>query len=302
MPSVLVAGPVSWNAIVTVAALPEPRSQTLFASDHRDTLGGTSAGKALALARLGVDVALHTVLGDDDAGTRVRAELAEPRLRLEATVVPGPTERHLNLMAAGGERVSIYLDVPRAPDEVPASAAADLARCEVAVVDLSDASRRYLDLARTAGVPVWCDLHDYDGHAAFHRDFLAAADVVVVSADRLADPRAFLTDAVAAGARWAVCTRGARGALALGRTEGWLEVPATTATWVVDTNGAGDAFVAGMLLGHLERRPLAHCLRLGAAAGALAVASAALVSTDLTADAVRRIAGLASDTGADQPE
>jgi len=307
MPSVLVVGPVAWNTIVTVGSLPGARSQTLVATGHRDTLGGTSAGKALALARLGVDVTLHTVLGDDDAGTRARAELADPRLHLVATVVPGPTERHLNLMAGDGARVSIYLDVPGVPGEpaeqgeagepaeAPAAVAAALARADVAVIDLSDHARRFLAPARAAGVPVWCDLHDYDGHAGFHRDFLDAADVVVVSADRLADPRAFLTSAVAGGARWAVCTQGARGALALGRDEGWLEVPAVEVPLVVDTNGAGDAFAAALLVGHLEGRPLAQCLRLGAAAGALAVASAALVSADLTAGAVHRLAGLASD-------
>jgi len=307
MPSVLVAGPVSWNLIVSVGSLPEPRSQMLLATGHRDTLGGTSAGKALALARLGVEVTLHTVLGDDDAATRVRAELADPHLHLVATVVPGPTERHLNLMADDGSRVSIYLDVPGELGElgepggqggqgdVPPAVATAVATADIAVIDLSNYARRFLPVARAAGVPLWCDLHDYDGHSPFHRDFLDAADVVVVSADRLADQRAFLTGAVAGGARWAVCTRGAGGALALGRDEGWLEVPAVEVTRVVDTNGAGDAFTAGMLLGHLERRPLAQCLRLGAAAGALAVTSAALVSAELTAGAVRRLAGLEAD-------
>jgi sugar/nucleoside kinase (ribokinase family) len=61
---------------------------------------------------------------------------------------------------------------------------------------------------------------------------------------------------------------------------------------VIDTNGAGDAFAAGLLLGHLDGRPLAQCLRLGAAAGALAVASADLVSPAMTAEAIRRLAGI----------
>src|SRR5690606_9262378 len=138
-------------------------------------------------------------------------------------------------------------------------------------------ARETLAAARAAGREIWCDLHDWDGAEPFHAEFADAADVLVVSDGRLADPRAFLSGRVAAGARWAVCTRGARGAVALGRTEGWLEVPAVPVPRAVDTNGAGDAFAAGLLLGRLEGRPLGECLRLGAAAGALAVQSPDLV-------------------------
>ena len=292
MPHVLVAGPASWNTLVRVATLPDAHPQTIFASSHHDTLGGTSAGKALGLARLGVDVTLRTVLGDDDAAARVRAALVHPRLDLRAATSPGPTERHLNLMADDGGRLSIYLDTPGDPGPAPAAVSDALARAAVVVLDLADPSRELIPLARTASVPVWCDIHDYDGQATFHRDFVEAADVLLVSDDRLEDVRAFLASRVAAGTRWAVCTRGARGAVALGRDEGWLEVAAVPAGEVIDTNGAGDAFAAGMLLGHLESRPLAQCLRLGAAAGAMAVASADLVSPAMTAEAIRRLAGI----------
>lgn len=248
MPPILVAGPTSWNTIVQVGTLPQSDSPTIFATGHRVTLGG----KALGLAQLGVDVLRRTVLGDDDAASRVRATLAHPRLTLAATTVAGPTERHLNLMADGGKRLSIYLDTPGDPGPVPAPVAAALASSPVAVIDFADHAHVLLPLARAAKVPTWCDLHDFDGQSPFHRDFAEAADVVIVSADRLPDPRAFLAARIAAGARWAVCTKGARGAVALGRDEGWLEALAVPVREVADTNGAGDAFVEGMLLGHLE--------------------------------------------------
>ena len=292
MPHVLVAGPACWNTLVRVATLPDAHPQTIFATGHHDALGGTSAGKALGLARLGVNVTLRTVLGDDDAAARVRAALALPRLDLHAATSPGPTERHLNLMSDDGGRLSIYLDVPGGPGPAPAEVTDALTHAAVVVLDLADLSRELIPLARAAGIPVWCDIHDYDGHATFHRDFVEAADVLLVSDDRLDDPRAFLQSRVAAGTRWAVCTRGARGAMALGRDEGWLEVAAVPVTAVIDTNGAGDAFAAGMLLGHLESRPLAQCLQLGAAAGAMAVASADLVSPSMSASAIRRLAGI----------
>lgn len=290
MAQVVVAGPASWNSIVLVDALPTgPGMQ--FASGHEDTLGGTSAGKALTLARLGVDVTLRTALGDDDVAQLIRAALTHPRLTVAAAVGHGPSERHLNLMTPDGARASIYLHVPPDPGPVPPEVADAIARADVVVADLADHARAVLPLARAAGVPVWCDLHDYDGVAPFHREFADAADVVVVSGERLPDVRPFLAERVAAGARWVVCTLGAAGAVGLGRVEGWVQVPALAVERVLDTNGAGDAFVAGLLLGHLEGRALHEAMRLGAAAGARAVASPGLAA-DADADGVHALAGL----------
>ena len=72
---VLVAGPASWNLLVQLDELPAPTPHTVFARSHRHTVGGTSAGKALNLARLGRSVLLRTVLGADDDGARVRSVL-----------------------------------------------------------------------------------------------------------------------------------------------------------------------------------------------------------------------------------
>src|SRR5690606_23017090 len=119
VPRVLVNGPASWNTLIRLPSLPEPRSQTLFASGHHDGLGGTSAGKALTLAALGVDVTLRTALGDDREGGLVREALALSRLSL--VVQPAErTERHVNLMADDGSRVSLYLELPAPePGSVP---------------------------------------------------------------------------------------------------------------------------------------------------------------------------------------
>lgn len=290
MPHVVVTGPASWNTLVRVAALPDARPQTLFASGHRDGLGGTSAGKALDLARLDADVTLRTAVGDDDAADRIRAALAHERLTLLAPGAPGPSERHLNLMADDGGRLSVYLDLP--PDPGPPSAAllAAAASADAVVVDLADHSRPLLAAARTAGVPVWCDVHDYDGVAAFHREFVEAADVLVLSGDRLDDPVGYLEQRVAAGARWAVCTLGSRGAIAVGADEGRWQVDAVPVPRVLDTNGAGDAFAAGLLTASLDGRDLAGALSWAAAAGALAVASTELAPPDLSRDAVAALA------------
>ncbi len=291
MPHVVVAGPASWNTLVDVDALPDGVPGTVVARGHRTGLGGTSAGKALSLARLGVDVTLRTALGDDAAAVAIERALDHPRLTLAAARGRGPSEQHLNLMAADGGRYSIYLHLPPEPGPLPGPVRTAVADADVVVADLADHAREVLRLARAAGREIWCDLHDWDGRTEFHREFAEAATVLVVSEDRLPDARAFLTARVAAGARWAICTRGSRGAVALGHTEGWVDVPAVPVDTVVDTNGAGDAFVAGTLLGRLEGRPLDVCLRLGAEAGALAVGSTDLAAPALGPGSLHRAAG-----------
>lgn len=296
MAHVVVNGPASWNTLVGVAHLPDSRPQTVFAHGHRQTLGGTSAGKALTLARLGVQVTLRTALGDDDVAASIRSALAHPRVRLVASVGTGPSEQHLNVMSDDGGRLSVYLDLPPAPGTVPEAVRDALRTADVAVLDLADHSRALMPLARELGVPMWCDVHDYDGETEFQREFVEAADVLVVSADNLDDPESFLAERVAAGTRWAVCTLGARGAVGLGRDEGWWTVDAVPVGAAIDTNGAGDAFVAGMLTAHLRGLPLTAALQWGAAAGALTVRDVELSASSITAELVEELAPRAAIT------
>ncbi|MGX1932641.1 carbohydrate kinase family protein [Microbacterium resistens] len=269
MRSVFVAGPVSWNTLVLLDRLPEPVPHMQFAEADWQSLGGTSAGKALSLRALGRDVHLHTVVGADEAGARIRAALSHAGITVRGGA-SGASERHLNLMTAAGERVSLYLSAAAALDgPVDPDVVAAMARSAAIVIDLSAEGLRLLPTAREvsadSGVPIWVDLHDYDGEAAFHRPFLEAADAVLCSRDRLPDPVLFLRRCIAGGARLAVCTRGADGAIAVDADGGIHEVRAAPAD-VVDTNGAGDAFFAGLLDAVLDERDLDAALRAAAAA------------------------------------
>jgi acarbose 7IV-phosphotransferase len=86
---VFISGPASWNRIVVLDRLPEPSPHMQFAEDSWETLGGTSAGKALHLAELGIDVRLHTLLGDDVDGRRIARLLRKAGVDVAARSVPG---------------------------------------------------------------------------------------------------------------------------------------------------------------------------------------------------------------------
>jgi sugar/nucleoside kinase (ribokinase family) len=275
-PEVFVAGPATWNTLVYVDELPEPRPHMVFARAHRQTVGGTSAGKALNLAGLGRSVTLRTVLGADDAATHVRGRLEAAGVRLIAEAEPdGQSEMHLNLMDAHGDRVSVYL---HAAGDVAASgpaweaALAALDAAAAVVVDLAVPSLPVLAAAVERGRDIWVDLHDYDGTAEFHRPWVDAGTHVFLSADRMPDWRRFMEARVDAGARLVVCTRGVDGATAL-TADGFVDVDAQLVDDVVDTNGAGDGFFAGFLDAHLRGATVEEAMRAGAAHAAAVVQS-----------------------------
>ncbi len=244
MTRIAVVGPAAWNRMVVLDALPAPVPHMEFANDWFDTVGGTSAGKALHLTALGRDVVLDTLVGDDEAGDRIAAALATAGVTVRAHRA-ARTEQHLNLMTPAGARLSLYLSTPDDPE--PASSAPDvLDGVDLAILDLAPRSAELIPIARERGIPIWTDLHDYDGESAFHQPFLDGAEAVFMNADRTDDPWALLARCIDAGPQLAVCTLGADGAIALDTYGRRAEVAATPAD-IVDTNGAGDAFLSGFL-------------------------------------------------------
>lgn len=286
MSDVVVIGPTSLNEIVELDALPQPRPHTITARAHWRTLGGTSAGKALHLAGLGVDVTCVSVVGHDADADAIRAAFDEHGAALLALTGQGPSEHHLNLMTRAGERLSIYLDhAPRA--DLTAShrtqIAALLAHAKVVALDLSPLGIDCVDAVRACGAAVWVDLHDYDGRNPFHEAFLPHANVVLMNGDGMDDPVAFLRARVAAGAHAGVCTLGADGAVGVASTGEIARVQAVP-TEVVDTNGAGDAFAAGMIASLLDAGltgPLTSPQLCAAMAAGATRATTALTSRDL---------------------
>jgi sugar/nucleoside kinase (ribokinase family) len=274
-PRTVVAGPAAWNTLVRLDRLPDPRPHAVFARGSVRTLGGTSAGKVLHLADLGIASTLATDVGTDPEGDLILAALERARgAEVLGRRVAGPSEQHLNLMTDAGERLSIYLATTAASPGPDATAVARVAAAEHVVLDLGAVGLSLLPAAVASGATLWTDLHDYDGVAEFHRPFADACSYVFLNDDGTEDHRALMTSLLEQGASTVVCTLGARGAVA--RTaEGWFECPAEPVD-VVDTNGAGDAFFAGFFAAHVSGAGTAECLRAGARQATRALTTAHL--------------------------
>ncbi len=282
---VFVAGGVAFNTIIDVEHLPSGQPQTILSRGYRRAVGGTGAGKAANLARLGLDTTLHATLGDDTEGQQIQAFLARAGVQLLYEIDPGGTEQHVNLMAADGGRTSIFMAYPRHDPAVDFSRLErEIARADHIMINVINYCRALLPVARRYRKPIWCDLHDWDGEPGYMSDFVAGADYLQMSSDRLPNYQAVMQRLIEQGKQCVVTTHGRRGASALTAQGQWLDTPAIGHYQSVDSNGAGDAFFSGLLLGHVRGYPMAQSMQLATVVAGLCVGTSELAHPALTPD------------------
>ena len=233
-------------------------------------VSGVGANLARGLTRLGSSVRLLTALGDDPAGRLVRAELLEIDLHVFSAA---STAQTLALVQPGGEH-TFYRD-GKGNHDLPAP-------CEVFRALLPDSAaalltnigwtRGLLPLARAAGIPIVTDVHDLTGlDHPYDQPYFEAADVLMLSAARLADPAAFVQAlADRTRATLIVAGLGEAGALLYERGVGGVHHQPAFTVEAVHRGGAGDALTAAMAHFLYNRMVLPReALRLACAAAAL---------------------------------
>lgn len=260
--------------------------------------GGAPANVAVGLARLGLPAAFVGCVGDDPFGDDLAAVLRDQGVDASG-LQRSPARTTLAFVATrsdGRKEIAFWrnpgADAQLAAAAVPERLVEGARLLHFGSVSLSAEPARestwaIVKRARAAGVTISYDPNwrpalwpDAERGAAEVRAALGIADVVKVADEELTvvcgtgDLDAALDRLLAGGARLAVITRGADGAVAA--TAGArLSVPGF-AVEVVDTLGAGDAFVAALLAGiATEAVPesagaLAELVRRACAAGALA--------------------------------
>lgn len=283
MKKIFVAGGVSYDSLVYLDTLPAPRPQTVFARSYREAVGSTGAGKALALAKLGFDVSFHAFIGDDREGAEIRRSLSEAGVRAFLDVDPKGTERHVNLMDPGGNRISIFAHTSTFEPPLDLSLLEPLvAEADVVVLNIINYCRLLIPLVKKHGKKLWTDIHDWDGVSDYHRDFVRSADAVFMSSDALGDYQLLMFDLLQQGKDFAVATHGSRGSTLLAQGGRFVTTPAVDAGHVRDVNGAGDSFFAGFLWAYLSGRPLHECAQFASVSGAICVTSEQLVADRLS--------------------
>jgi sugar/nucleoside kinase (ribokinase family) len=265
-----------------------PAAGTLTKTDRIEvTIGGCGANTAVDLARLGLDVGLAGMVGDDALGRYCLEFLRERHVGCELVSVSRTAQTSATLIVnvKGEDRRFIHAVGANAEftgTEIPKGA---LERAKVIAVGgfglnaaLSGVNVATLfRSARRLGATTVLDvvIGDVAPIPAMLAEALPETDVFLPNHDEaklltgIEDPWEQAEHFRRLGAETVVITAGGDGAYALSPQER-LHLPAFEVEQV-DGTGSGDAFVAGFILGLLEKVDLRQCLRFGAAMGASSV-------------------------------
>ncbi len=268
------------------------------------SVGGVARNIAENLARLGSDVSLLTVLGDDANGRLVREATSAAGVDLSLTLTgPAATGTYLVILDRKGELQSAVNAMQSVeclkPQHLEAVSdrlgAADMlvADCNIGVSCLDwlgafSARSSVRLLIEPVSVP----------KAKKLLMFKRARPVFAITPNQQqlqALTGEFELEAAIArlhgfGFENVIVHRGGEGAL-VSSSAGRFAIAAFTPDAIADVTGAGDAAVAGLIVGLLEGLPLAKASRLGQAAASIKLATRESVAVDLNRDRLKSIAG-----------
>lgn len=263
MTAVTVVGSTNVDVVVRAPRLPRPGETVLGTSVER-LPGGKGANQAVALARLGVAVALVSAIGDDPDGVLSLASLPGVDVT-QVRTVDAPTGQALITVDGTGENTIVVVPGANALVVPPASCGALVVQLEVPLPVVARAVAGATGLVVLNAAPA----------AALPADLLARVDVLVVNESELlaVAGRPVVADAiedlVGRVRRAVVVTLGGAGCV-VATASATVAVPSREVT-AVDAVGAGDAFVAALTWQLLEGRSLTDAGAVACAAGALTV-------------------------------
>ncbi len=282
MTPVLILGGTTYDHIVYLDQFPQPIPQTIHEARFQETTGSTGSGKALCMRKLEVNSSLYSILGEDLYGKRIIEHLNQAQVDFDYDFDPAGTERHINLMNAEGNRISMFITQSSGhPTFNRALIEEKLAQSGMLVLNIIAYCKEFIPLLAGYTKPVWTDLHDYSDNNPYHEPFINAADTIFLSSDNLPDYKATIQKLIIRGKKLVVCTHGREGSTALTAAGEWIHEPALTLIPLVDSNGAGDNYFSGFLYAWLQGKPIRDCMRYGTICGGLCITSLQLVAEEL---------------------
>ena len=295
MPKLVNLGSLCIDHVYRVAGIAAP-GETVASTSHDVFPGGKGLNQSIAAARAGARVAHVGCVGID--GTWLRDRLADEGVDERGVRIVDPASGHAVIqvddagrnaivIAGGANRVLAAEDVDAALAQLEAG---DWLLLQNEINDLP----RVLAQARQRACQVAFNVAPVDGREASYDlsgvKLLIVNEIEAVALAGVADPlEAVRALRVRCPAADVVLTLGADGLVyADAASDDATTLPAL-AVDAVDETAAGDAFIGFLMAGLLAGEPLADALRLGSAAGALAVTEAGAASSIPTLAEVREL-------------
>ena len=282
MKKVLIIGGTTFDSIIYLKNLPYPEPQTIHYAPFNETLGSTGAGKALNLTKLKVPTTLHSIIGNDECGAKIRKKLDECEVDFVYDHDPKGTERHVNIMSETGERISIFVTQSSSDLHLNKRRIEQLIKdADVIVLNIIAYTKQLIPLIQKYKKPVWTDLHDYNPGNPYHQDYIEIANYIFVSSDNMYDYKPVMQQWMEKGKELVVCTHGKDGATALTKDGTWIETPIVQQYQFKDGNGAGDSFFSGFMYGFLKGKSTEESMKLGTICAGLCISSKELAFEEL---------------------
>jgi len=216
------------------------------------TVSGVGVNVSLALHTLGKDVYFCTILGTDFFGEMAHDWMQRQGLCTEFFIRRLPQTAQSIIVYDKMGRRQIHVDLKniqeqRYPVELFEVA---LDRVSLAVLCNINCNRPLLEITKRKGIPICTDVHTIaDPNDEYNRDFMAAADVLFLSDEKLWTTAEKAAQELMAryGNKLIVIGQGARGALLLEQDGEPVHLPAVKTRPMVSTIGAGDALFSSFI-------------------------------------------------------
>lgn len=282
MKKVLVLGGVSFDSIIYMDKLPEPRGQTISSNSYNEVVGGTGAGKSFNLAALGFNTTFHAYIGDDLYGKYIKDSFDNTNVNTIFDYDLAGTQRHTNLMDNNGSRISIYTNDSSFEPQI------DFEKLKMhintnnhIVLNIINYCRYLIPYIKESKKDIWCDIHDYDDKDEYHKDFIQAADYIFLSSDEMPNYKDFMEQLIDNGKKLVICTHGKNGAEVIDINKTWYSIPIIEKYKLIDSNGAGDSFMSGYMYGHSKSYSIEKCLKMATIVAGLSIESDLLYNKKL---------------------
>lgn len=287
MKKMLVIGVSSYDTLIHVHEINEIKEDmSLWAKKVIYAVGGTGAGKALALNQLGIKSKLITELGNDDEKVHILNEFEKHKIDYKI-LKADQTTKHTNIMHSNGKRLSIFTGIATKVD-YDLSVEKDIIDADVIFLNINQYCVDYIPLIKKHKKLVVVDIHDYNINNPYHEPFIECADILFLSGVNIKDQKEFLysyiKDRVAV-----VITNAEKGSIGIDQNMKIISQDAYRELPFIDSNGAGDSYSAGFIYQYLLTKDLKRAMAFASVCGGYACSSDYIFSKEMGIDSISKI-------------